>query len=279
MMLRPLENRCCVGSNRDTDKTNACLPEKMSERVGRLLTFRRGSPAENMALDESILRSVDDGGLPTLRFYGWSEPTLSLGCFQRVGDRSLHTDSESLPCVRRATGGGAIVHDRELTFSIAVPQSDRRPGARDTLYRETHAAVAETLMRFGVGAVPFRSTGAESVVAGQPFLCFQRRTAEDLVVAGYKVLGSAQRTSRHAVLQHGSLLVGCSRSAPQLPGIWELSGIPLTATEVAEALTDAFGRVLGIGRWRKEGITDPERRRAESLREKRYGNPDWLNRR
>ena len=250
----------------------------MSERAGRLLTFRRGSPVENMALDESILRSVDNGGRATLRFYGWSEPTLSLGYFQRLGDRSLHPDSESLPCVRRATGGGAIIHDCELTFSVVFPQADRRPGARDTLYRETHAAVAEALMQFGVSAVPHRETGAENVV-GQPFLCFQRRTAEALIVAGYKVLGSAQRTRRHAVLQHGSLLVVCSRFAPQLPGIRELSGSRVTPTDLAEVLTDAFGRVLGIGSWNESVVTDLERTRANGLHQQRYCNPDWLNRR
>lgn len=251
----------------------------MSERVGRLLTFRRGEPAENMALDESILRSVDGGGLPTLRFYGWSEPTLSLGYFQRVGDRIGHRESAALPCVRRSTGGGAIVHDRELTFSITVPQQDRRPGARGTLYQRTHAAVAETLLRFGVPAVPFRSAGAESSVPGQPFLCFQRRTAEDLVVAGYKVLGSAQRTSRRAVLQHGSLLIGCSRAAPQLPGIRELAGSSATANRLAEALAEAFANVLGIDRWSEQGITDLERIQADTLRRDRYGHADWLNRR
>jgi lipoate-protein ligase A len=251
----------------------------MTERVGRLLKFRRGSPAENMALDESILQSVGSGSLPTLRFYGWSVPTLSLGYFQRVGDRSLHVESASLPCVRRATGGGAIVHDRELTFSIVVPQQDRRPGARETLYRRTHAAVAETLLRFGVSADPFHATGSESVTVGQSFLCFERRTAEDLVVAGYKVLGSAQRTSRSAVLQHSSLLLGCSRSAPQLPGIGELSGSPVTATRLADALAEAFAAVLGIDDWREEGLTDLERTRADTLNRDRYGHLDWLNRR
>ena len=251
----------------------------MSERVGRLLRYRRGEPADNMALDEAILESVDLGGAPTLRFYGWSEPTLSLGYFQKRADRLSHSESQALACVRRGTGGGAIVHDRELTFSLAIPVSDRQAGGRESLYRDAHAAVAEVLRQLGVDAVPYRLTAESPRSRSQPFLCFQRRTSEDLIVAGYKVLGSAQRKRRRAVLQHGSLLLQSSRAAPQLPGVRELSGLALSPDQVADPLAESCRRILGLDQWKEGSITTGERDRAEALRSQRYGNPDWLSRR
>src|SRR4051812_39572627 len=81
--------------------------------------------AWNMALDEALLHAAESDGTATLRFYGWREPTLSLGYFQKHVDRALHSASENCTLVRRTSGGGAILHDRELTYSIALPKSHR----------------------------------------------------------------------------------------------------------------------------------------------------------
>ena len=77
----------------------------------------------NMALDETLLESAADGGESSLRFYGWSQPTLSLGYFQPYDDRCQHAASRNCPAVRRASGGGAILHDREITYSFALPRA------------------------------------------------------------------------------------------------------------------------------------------------------------
>src|SRR5690242_1143259 len=77
----------------------------------------------NMAVDEALLETAADAGIATLRFYQWNEPTLSLGYFQAAAERNQHSMSSGCPLVRRASGGGAILHDRELTYSIAMRQS------------------------------------------------------------------------------------------------------------------------------------------------------------
>ena len=74
-----------------------------------------------MAVDETLLFDAAENGTATLRFYSWDEPTLSLGYFQRYADREQHTASRTCAVVRRQTGGGAILHDRELTYSLALP--------------------------------------------------------------------------------------------------------------------------------------------------------------
>ena len=89
--------------------------------IGRLISLATAGAAENMAIDQSILDSVSRTGIPVLRFYQWAEPTLSLGYFQGLSARAAHVQSNSIGCVRRTTGGGAIVHDQELTYSITIP--------------------------------------------------------------------------------------------------------------------------------------------------------------
>lgn len=172
-----------------------------------------------MAIDQALLESVEADRRATLRLYVWSEPTLSIGYFQKLSDRVGHDESAGLACVRRATGGGAILHHHELTYSVVIPV-ERQTGPRMDLYQQTHLAVINVLSEYGIGAIPFRLAGSnrgplrdseKKDSSVEPFLCFQRRSDEDLIVGGYKVLGSAQRKSRHAVLQHGSLLIRASK--------------------------------------------------------------------
>src|SRR5688500_9559950 len=95
----------------------------------RVITDPPASGAWNMAVDEALLESAATGSVATLRFYEWHEPTLSLGYFQPAADREQHAASRACPLVRRASGGGAIVHDRELTYSLAWPLRDVRAKA------------------------------------------------------------------------------------------------------------------------------------------------------
>lgn len=178
-----------------------------------------------MAVDEALLEAAEARPAPaTLRFYQWAVPTLSLGYFQRHEDRRSHAPSLACPLVRRASGGGAILHDREWTYSLVLPAAhgfSRQPGR---LYDGVHEALVAVLCAWGVQAsvcaAPRTRSGAE------PFLCFLRRVPGDVLVAGGKVLGSAQRRRRAAVLQHGSLLLRASSAAPELPGLLDLAAAP-----------------------------------------------------
>jgi lipoate-protein ligase A len=252
----------------------------MSRQQGRLIALRAGDPAENMAVDQALHESVDRGGIPVLRLYTWSRPTLSLGYFQSFNDRRGHAESTDLVCVRRSTGGGAIVHHHELTYSLAIPIDASLAGPRLDLYQQTHLALIQTLTQFGVSAVPFGDDRRElpAAAGGDPFLCFQRRTDEDLIVAGYKVLGSAQRKARQAVLQHGSLLLRASPWAPQLPGIRDLTAHPIPLARLAESLTKTIGQALSID-WTEGEISAAERSRAEEIEVRRFGSNHWLHRR
>ncbi|MCC7085227.1 MAG: hypothetical protein IT427_09495 [Pirellulales bacterium] len=207
------------------------------------------SPAEgawNMALDEALLLSAEREGIAWLRFYAWSEPTLSLGYFQQHTQRQLHPPSVHCKLIRRASGGGAILHDRELTYSIALPPRHPLAKRAELLYDAAHRSLIEVLGEWGIhaalqagersrdpGVEPFRrklsSESASSISSGderrlqQPFLCFQRRSPGDVLLGAHKIAGSAQRRFRGAVLQHGSLLLAKSTLAPELPGLFDLA--------------------------------------------------------
>src|SRR4051812_42296912 len=169
-----------------------------------------------MALDEALLHTAENEGTATLRFYGWREPTLSLGYFQQHADRTLHSASENCTLVRRASGGGAILHDRELTYSIALPKAHPLALHAEPLYLATHRSLPAALVQFGVRADLCQpAENGRRATSDEPFLCFQRRTYGDVLVGRAKVCGSAQRRQRGAVLQHGSILLAQSAFAPE----------------------------------------------------------------
>lgn len=165
--------------------------------------------AANMARDEALMLQVGAGeSLPTLRLYRWSQPTISLGYFQPYGDcAKLDPPLRDLPVVRRSTGGGAILHDLELTYSLALPLTHPLVGNNPRgLYELAHAAVIATLAELGVAAARSGFSDDSSAARG-PFFCFARRHEADLLLGDQKIAGSAQRRTRHAILQHGSIVL------------------------------------------------------------------------
>ena len=196
-----------------------------------------GDGAWNMALDEALLESAKSDGLASLRFYSWREPTLSLGYFQTHADRTGHRASAGCRLVRRASGGGAILHDREITYSIALPQSHPAAARADTLYQALHQSLIEVLAEFGVQAA-FAEAAPASRATPQPFLCFQRHTAGDVLVGSHKVAGSAQRRHQRAVLQHGSVIIralGLRRSCREFAILPRIHRGRPTSNAVAES--------------------------------------------
>ncbi len=240
-----------------------------------------------MAVDAAILESLTAADGPTLRFYRWSAPTLSLGYFQLIGDRALHPDSREIDVVRRTTGGGAIIHDREWTYSLAVPMNRRDPGAAAWLYQAVHLAIISSLQTLGITVRHYEATTTapnSSQPSREPFLCFQRRTSEDLVLAGYKVLGSAQRRGRTGLLQHGSLLLAAATAAPQLPGLVELANYEPNAINspggdrIVRGIGGELASALNVS-WVRGGLTDQEYDVAVRERADRFSTVDWTKRR
>jgi len=245
----------------------------MSTKV-RLLPFESLSGPGNMAADEALLETAACG-IASLRFYTWSEPTLSLGYFQPAADRLSDSKLAGLAWVRRATGGAALVHHHEVTYSLALPPGLPWQPAGVPWACRFHDLITAAL----------KPTGAftNSVICGAerklgPVLCFLDQTPGDLLAAGVKVVGSAQRKQRGALLQHGGILLKQSPLTPQLPGLLELTGVDLSAEEVDRRVREQFaietGWIVEQGEW-----TAQELERREEIEVERYANPLWNERR
>jgi lipoyl(octanoyl) transferase len=265
--------------------------------TGRLIVDEPADGAWNMAVDAAILKCHLPGDPPTLRFYRWSSPTLSLGYFQSIADRNSHRESLPLDVVRRTTGGGAIVHDCELTYSLVTSQSVGAHGAVPYLYHIVHTAIIKAFAKLNV--VAMRHGDATMDPHEEPFLCFQRRTSEDLVLSGYKIVGSAQRRGAGAVLQHGSLLIAASPSAPQLPGVLNLiGGLPSesggSSRTVAESTTQSLIHSLQMTLaetvasqleqelrivWTPSSMSTREHAEAEKAKKERFSAESWVMKR
>lgn len=228
-----------------------------------------------MAVDEALLCTAAELRHATLRLYSWSQPTLSLGYFQNLAQRTSHAASCNCPLVRRPSGGGAIVHDRELTYSFVHPVSSG-VGAAAAIYNLFHQAFAEVLSTWGVPATLWQSSAAQDSPA--PFLCFLRRNRGDVICAGAKVLGSAQRRHRGALLQHGSVLLARSSAAPELPGIEELVQVDIPPDELQDRWVRKLGQQLAM-RFQAAELDEKENSLAQQLAADRFACSRWNSRR
>lgn len=244
----------------------------------RLITTWGADPAFNMGLDEALLESADSP--PTLRFYSWRPETLSLGYFQRFADvpaaAGAALGQRATVVVRRITGGGAIHHVRELTFSITAPLDHRLyRGPLSESYARVHAAIQRALGDLGIPATP-RGGALLDSDRGETGMCFHKSTELDLVWGGRKGVGSAQRRKRGRVLHHGSIKLGTS----------PFEGSIATVSEFAPAVTcESFAPLLrsalasGLDVELEAGVPTPdERARAKELG-LRYLDPEFVKRR
>jgi len=243
------------------------------------LIFDRPAPGTwNMAMDEALLLSVGRAGQGgVLRFYQWSEPTVSLGYFQRYADRHSHAASRHCPLVRRSTGGGAIVHDHELTYCFVVAAASHVSAALERYYDAFHETLVDQLAAWHVDAR--RCTAGPRVSpADAPFLCFQRHTRGDVLLADCKIAGSAQRRHRGAVLQHGSILLSRSEASPELAGIEQLSRAQIDPWYLAEKWGDRIAKRLDMVLL-EGNISNEEVKLAKEICTRRYSTGQWTCRR
>ena len=229
-------------------------------------------------MDEALLQSAEEGTC-SLRFYRWSEPTLSLGYFQRRADRANHAASLPCRCVRRQSGGGAILHNLEWTYSFAAPALSAWAKKPAALYCAVHGALIETLAFFGIEAKLSASAIDDGGISNDdPFLCFQRRSEADVLLGDTKIAGSAQRRRRGAILQHGSLLLRGSPFAPELPGLFDLTDLQVDELALRDAWVQSLAKRLTLNP-RRQNLEDTEIQRARRLQSDKYRSDPWNLRR
>jgi lipoate-protein ligase A len=249
-----------------------------------------------MALDEAIARAVGAGRVAaTVRFYAWRAPTISLGCLQAArGILAQEVCRErGIGIVRRPTGGRAVLHDEELTYSLCLPLHGFWGGLSVAeSFCLIGEGIAAGLRRLGVTATPGKVGGARLATHGRATTCFQVPQMPAILAEGKKLVGSAQRRWEGVMLQHGSLLLGVDlemhqavfpawpRSDPGR-GVTSLKALlpkMLPRVELEQALLDGWAEVLDF-RGAPGDLTDTERRAAERLVALQYGTAAWTWRR
>ena len=248
--------------------------------------------AANMALDEALLLSrLRGAGPPTVRFFGWAPPTISLGYAQPLDDGRIDLEAAArmgLGLVRRPTGGSAILHEgpeRELTYSVVAAAGDF-PGAETLLetYRWIGAALAAGLR--AIGAAVDMVSVQPSDPAAMPAFCFARTGSYELEVGGRKIVGSAQRRQGVGFLQHGSVMLAAEpeRLTRVFPGERDPLGGMTTLEavlgrrpsfdETAERLAEGFRQVHGI-ELSPGGLSPDETALADALSRDKYATAEW----
>ncbi|MCY8651348.1 biotin/lipoate A/B protein ligase family protein [Bacillus haynesii] len=186
----------------------------MEKETWRFIDSGRQDPAFNMALDEALLYWHSENKIPpTIRFYGWNPPTLSVGYFQNI-EKEINLDAvkkHGLGFVRRPTGGRGVLHDQELTYSVIV--SEEHPEMPKTVteaYRVISEGILEGFRELGLDAyfaIPRTEKEKQSLKNPRSSVCFDAPSWYELVVEGRKVAGSAQTRQKGVILQHGSILL------------------------------------------------------------------------
>lgn len=273
----------------------------MSHRpTWRLLDSGAADGYSNMAIDEALLLAMQSDLVPpTLRVYAWQPACLSIGAFQSVGS-DVDSDActaRGIDWVRRLTGGRAILHDREVTYSVTARQDDPRV-AGDVMesYRRISLGLLAGLRLLGVQAV-LAPSAIPAVPSGapKPAACFAAPSQHEIMAGGRKVVGSAQRRQGTALLQHGSILldldVDTLMSLLRFPSTAErerlaarvraesvtlnsLLGRVVTYADVVEVLEQGFSTALDVDVVRGE-LLPWEREQAERLRRDKYTADAW----
>lgn len=239
------------------------------------------SPADgvwNMAVDETLLASVQAGGVPTLRLYGWRGPWLSLGYAQPLPPGLVSACARAeVGIVRRVTGGAAVLHGADVTYSLTAPEAALPDGLRAS-YALVSRALLRALGELGVSAYP--ASGPAPTTRERPFDCFERPGQDEICVGGRKLAGSAQRRAGGAVLQHGSVRLGddaipaaqAAGIAPDAATNLAALGVQVPDRTLRSALVDAFAAELDVG-FEPATLASEERRMALARYRERRAKP------
>ncbi len=265
----------------------------------RLLLTPPARGAWNMAVDEAILEHIGRGeSLPTLRLYAWTPPCLSLGHAQPIADVDLaRLEVRGWEIVRRATGGRAILHTDELTYSVIAPTDEPRvEGSVLESYNRLAGALLRAVKSLDV-PVEMKEGKVNDNSIPNP-VCFEVPSTYEITAGGKKLIGSAQARRKEGVLQHGSLPLSgdltricqalkfeseaarenaVKRLLERATTVESVLGRRISWERAAQAFVEAFEAQLGL-KFERGALSESESKRAEELAREKYDHPSWTER-
>jgi lipoyl(octanoyl) transferase len=258
----------------------------------RFIDTGRGSAAYNMALDEAISLSVKkEAAPPTLRLYGWAAPSVTIGYFQKISEIDVdYCMLNDIPVVRRITGGRAILHADEITYSFSVRTKGQFSGGLIESYRRISAAFHQAFIKAGISPeliLNSRTRRLSSQRGVTSPLCFESASYGELTIQGMKVIGSAQKRWSDGLLQQGSIpffldreeigrVFGLTNTTGTMAGLTAI--VPdLDAEQFKNAVRLSFEETFNI-QWSLSPLSKEELSLAQVLEEK-YLSRQWNFRR
>jgi lipoyl(octanoyl) transferase len=274
--------------------------KNMQNGLWRLVRTVPARGAWNMAVDEAILEAVVKGeSLPTLRLYSWEPACLSLGLAQPVQDVDRSALAQhGWDLVRRPTGGRAILHTDELTYSVTARQDEPRvSGSVLESYSRLSLALLAALNRLSLPARADKEYALPEGSRPNAAVCFEVPSNYEITVNGKKLIGSAQARRKEGVLQHGSLplcgdltritqalaypdKIARAQAAARLldhAATIEMVGLQVTWEQAVDAFAAGFRDTLNL-EFQESELSTAELRRAEELVTEKYGNSSWTER-
>jgi lipoate-protein ligase A len=251
----------------------------------RFIPFAARSPYENMAFDEFLLDDFIESGIPYFRLYAWKPAGLSIGVNQNLA--AIDTDkckADNIPVVRRITGGGAILHDEELTYSLVFPLE--LFGAGSTVpdsFEAVTAFILEMYRSFGLDPVYAKDAFPERRHGERSSFCFSSSEMYDITVNGKKIGGNAQARRKNAVFQHGSIPLGKNRGVGYVFGsgqsceytsLGELLGREIGVTETAAKCLESFEKTFHTG-VEDYTLALDDKKKIVRLMTSKYANAQW----
>ncbi|OGL52513.1 MAG: hypothetical protein A3G31_11040 [Candidatus Schekmanbacteria bacterium RIFCSPLOWO2_12_FULL_38_15] len=269
----------------------------MQENIWRLIDTGFSDAYFNMAVDEVLILSCKkDGAKPVLRFYQWNPSGLSLGYAQKFGDGfSLKNCRDmGIDVVRRITGGQAVFHDCDLTYSVAVPESYLEPPKTERLFKMISNGLMEGLKNLGFKVQPFISETPPRERDEKAYNCFFNRSNYEIAIGGKKLAGSAQRRISGALLQHGSVMLRIdyermakvydddsgkteekiSEIKKNITSLAENGEMTPDITDIKKAIIEGFKNLSGI-KFIPEPLAPEELSEAKRLAEEKYLTKEW----
>ena len=295
----PFILRHCVAINELFPHCNDFGYNIHSMTTWRLLTTPPARGTWNMAVDEAILEHVERGdALPTLRLYAWDPPCLSLGRAQPFADvDTVRLEARGWDVVRRMTGGRAILHTDELTYSVTGPADE--PRLAGTVLESYNRLASALLVAVQDLSLPVEMKEGKAESSGEPNpVCFEVPSTYEITVGGKKLIGSAQARRKDGVLQHGSLPltgdltricqalvfpdeatreIAMERLLARATTVESVLGQEVAWETAAQVFIRAFEAQLGL-KLEVGELSESELARAEEFVSEKYAHPSWTER-
>lgn len=246
----------------------------------RLIETKQDNAHMNMAIDEALLSSK----IPVLRFYSWKPAGLSIGYFQPIKNFNFNNlKKHEVDIVRRITGGNAVLHDRELTYSFIIDENKMPKSIIDS-YKQISKGLLQGLKNLGLS--PEMNKNVEK--KGRSAACFNDPSWYEILVDGKKIVGSAQKRVDGKLLQHGAVLIdidiekyaslfenaSLKNLKNRITSINKELNVKKTYADVKKAMKSGFEKALKID-FIEDNLTKKEEDTAKKLYNEKYSSDKW----